>query len=152
MGRTGPTTRHVTRPPFVTPPTWLSGYARGDFRNDLVAGLTLAGVLVPSAMAFAHVAGLPPHVGLASAIVPVLLYAVFGMVGSMSLGPIGSASLLTGIVLGRHGPGTDDLAVAALVAFLAGVLFLLVALLGADPLVRRVSPAAMAGSCRRAGS
>ena len=54
---------------------WLPRYPRGDFRFDLVAGLTASAVVIPQAMAYATPAGLPVEVGLYTALVPMIIYA-----------------------------------------------------------------------------
>jgi MFS superfamily sulfate permease-like transporter len=55
---------------------WLSNYQKEWFRPDLIAGLTTAAVVVPKAMAYATIAGLPLQVGLYTACVPMIIYAV----------------------------------------------------------------------------
>ena len=57
---------------------WLAGYQADWLRFDLMAGLITAAVIIPKAMAYAAVAGLPVEVGLYTAFVPVLIYAVLG--------------------------------------------------------------------------
>ncbi len=49
---------------------WLDGYQKGWLRLDVVAGLTTAAVVVPKAMAYATIAGLPVEIGLYTAFVP----------------------------------------------------------------------------------
>ena len=57
---------------------WLRNYQRADLGADLVAGLTTAVMLVPQAMGYALLAGLPPIHGLYASVAPLLLYAVLG--------------------------------------------------------------------------
>ena len=57
---------------------WLGGYQRSWLRGDLAAGLTTAAVVIPQAMAYATIAGLPVQVGLYAATVPMLVYALLG--------------------------------------------------------------------------
>ena len=57
---------------------WLSGYHREYLVADLVAGFVTAVLLIPQGLAFALLAGLPPHVGLYASVLPPLVYAVFG--------------------------------------------------------------------------
>lgn len=59
-------------------PGWLAGYRKEWLRPDLVAGLTAAAVVIPKAMAYATIAGLPVQVGLYTALVPMVIYAVLG--------------------------------------------------------------------------
>ncbi len=58
--------------------TWLPVYPRDALRPDLVAGLTSWGVMVPVALAYAGLAGVPPELGLATAFAALAAYAVFG--------------------------------------------------------------------------
>ena len=55
--------------------SWLRTYDRTWFRADVLAGLTAGGVVIPQAMAYATVAGLPVQVGLMTCIVPMVVYA-----------------------------------------------------------------------------
>lgn len=57
---------------------WARGYDRAAFRQDLVAGLTVAVMLVPQSMAYALLAGVPPIYGLYASLVPLLVYAALG--------------------------------------------------------------------------
>src|SRR5260221_2498933 len=63
------------RMPF---PDWLSGYRKEWARPDIVAGLTVAAVVIPKALAYATIAGLPVQVGLYTAFTPMLIYALLG--------------------------------------------------------------------------
>ncbi len=65
-------------------------------RGDLVAGVTVALVLIPQALAYAKLAGLPPHIGLYAALVPAVVAALFGSCGQLSTGPVALTSLLVG--------------------------------------------------------
>jgi sulfate permease, SulP family len=57
---------------------WLRSYQPGWLRGDTVSGLTAAAVVVPQAMAYAAIAGLPLVAGLYTALVPLVVYAVMG--------------------------------------------------------------------------
>ncbi len=58
--------------------SWLPGYDRGWLRADVIAGLTLWGLVVPEAMAYAGIAGLPPQAGLYTLLAALLVYALMG--------------------------------------------------------------------------
>ena len=66
-----------------------------DVRADVVAGITVALVLVPQSMAYAQLAGLPPVYGLYTALVPMLVGALWGCSGQLATGPVAVVSLLT---------------------------------------------------------
>ena len=56
---------------------WLASYKREWLRDDLVSGVVVGAVMVPVAMAYAQMAGVPPEAGLYSAIVGMTAYAIF---------------------------------------------------------------------------
>ncbi len=102
--------------------SWGPGYRRSDFRGDLMAGLTVGAMLVPQAMAYALLAGLPPEVGLYAATIPVLVYAFFGSSRQLAVGPVAIVSLLTATALAPLvEEGTAGyLGAAALLALMVG--------------------------------
>ena len=77
-------------------PGWLGDYQKGWLRLDLVAGLTTAAVVIPKAMAYATIAGLPVEVGLYTAFVPMVVYAVLGTSRPLSVSTTTTLAILTG--------------------------------------------------------
>ena len=63
---------------------WLPAYRREWLRPDLVAGVTTAAVVIPKSLAYATIAGLPIQVGLYTAFVPLIVYAMLGSSRPMS--------------------------------------------------------------------
>ncbi len=63
---------------FIPILSWLPRYDRGWLSSDVVAGLTLWGLVVPEAMAYAGIAGLPPEAGLYTLLASLLIYALLG--------------------------------------------------------------------------
>src|SRR5262245_65879483 len=57
---------------------WFFGYQKEWLRWDLIAGLITSAVVIPKAMAYATIAGLPVQVGLYTVLVPMVIYAVLG--------------------------------------------------------------------------
>jgi sulfate permease, SulP family len=104
--------------------SWGPNYRRGDFRSDLTAGLTVGAMLVPQAMAYALLAGLPPEIGLYAATIPVIVYALFGTSRQLAVGPVAIVSLLTATALAPLvEEGTAGyLGAAALLALMVGVI------------------------------
>lgn len=102
------------------------------WRPDLLAGLTAAAVVLPKAMAYATVAGLPVAVGLYTAFVPVLVYALLGSSRVLSVSSTATLAILVGAQLGAvvpdGDPGRLGTATATLGA-LVGALLLLARLL-----------------------
>src|SRR5687768_1155191 len=82
-----------------------SNPAHGVPRLDIVAGLTAAAVVVPKALAYATIAGLPVQVGLYTAIVPMVVYAFLGSSRPLSVSTTTTIAILTGAELGRVAPG-----------------------------------------------
>ena len=108
-------------------PTWLRAYGRLDFRGDVLAGLVVAVMLVPQAMAYAMLAGLPPVYGLYAATLPLVAYAFFGTSRQLAVGPVAIVSLLVADACSRLAEagagGAAGLAgLAALLALLVGVI------------------------------
>jgi len=109
--------------------TWAPSYDRRDLRSDLAAGLTVGAMLVPQAMAYALLAGLPPEIGLYAATIPVLIYALFGTSRQLAVGPVAIVSLLTATALAPlFEEGTAGyVSAAALLALMVGVVHLVLA-------------------------
>jgi sulfate permease, SulP family len=106
---------------------WLPGCPSGDIRADVVAGLALAGLLVPEGMAYAGIAGVPPQAGLYSVAVGLFVYALFGSSRQLAVSPTsGSAAMLAALV-GPLALGDAGLyaALASGTAIAAGLLLLL---------------------------
>jgi high affinity sulfate transporter 1 len=79
----------------------------GGLRPDLVAGLTAAAVVLPKAMAYATVAGLPVAVGLYTAFVPMVVYALLGTSRVLSVSSTTTLAILAGTQLGLAVPDGD---------------------------------------------
>ena len=73
---------------------WWPMVNRGSLRADLIAGLTGTIILVPQAVAYASIAGLPPEYGLYTAIVPVILSSLFGSSWHLFSGPTAALSIV----------------------------------------------------------
>lgn len=72
---------------------WVPGldsllhYRRAWFRPDVQAGLSVAAIQIPTAIAYAQIAGFPPQVGLYACILPMLIYALIGSSRQLMVGP-----------------------------------------------------------------
>ena len=103
---------------------WLQGYRRDMFKSDIVAGVTIAFMLIPQGMAYAVVAGLPPEYGLYACVVPPVIYSLLGTSNKISMGPVAldSILILTGLSVLAE-PGSDQyLELAIALTFLVGVI------------------------------
>ena len=90
-------------------------------RFDVVAGLTAAAVVLPKAMAYATVAGLPVAVGLYTAFIPMITYALLGSSRVLSVSSTATLAILTGAQLGLAVPDGDPAKLVAATATLAGL-------------------------------
>ena len=110
---------------------WASAYSRSDAENDLLAALIVTIMLVPQSLAYAMLAGLPPHVGLYASILPLVAYAVFGTSRTLAVGPVAVVSLMTATAVSEvAAPGTPGYAsAAATLAFLSGTMLVAMAVL-----------------------
>jgi SulP family sulfate permease len=126
---------------------WLRGYQRADFGPDLVAGLTTAVMLVPQAMGYALLAGLPPIHGLYAAVAPLILYAVLGTSRHLAVGPVAMDSILVAGAVGAIAViGTENyILVAAALGMMVGAIQAGLGFLRAGFLVNFLSRPVVAG-------
>ncbi len=113
-------------------PTWLTTYRKAWLRPDVIAGLTTAAVVIPKAMAYATIAGLPVQVGLYTAFVPMVIYAVLGTSRALSVSTTTTLAILTAAELGEVVPSGDPAALltaTATLTLLVGVMLVLAAVL-----------------------
>ena len=111
---------------------WLREYRREWIRYDVVAGLTTAAVVIPKAMAYATVAGLPIQVGLYTALVPMVTYAMLGTSRPLSVSTTTTLAILTGTELSKIVPDGQAAALlqgAALLTAMVGVILILASIL-----------------------
>jgi sulfate permease, SulP family len=96
-------------------------------RADLMAGITVALVLIPQSMAYAQLAGLPAYYGLYAAFLPVAVASLWGSSHQLGTGPVAVVSLLTASSLAvLAAPGSDQfIALAIMLALLVGIIQLL---------------------------
>ena len=85
----------------------LFSYSKKWLRPDVIAGLTTAAVVIPKAMAYATIAGLPVQVGLYTAFLPMIIYAVLGTSRALSVSTTTTLAILTAAELGEVVPNGD---------------------------------------------
>ncbi len=97
---------------------------RQTLRADLVAGVTVALVLIPQSMAYAQLAGMPAYYGLYAAFLPVMVGALWGSSSQLATGPVAVVSLLTASALAPLAAiGSEQfIALAILLTFLVGLI------------------------------
>jgi SulP family sulfate permease len=132
----------------------LPRYSPALLRRDLVAGLTVATVAVPQAMAYALLAGISPVHGLYTAIVMAAVGSFFGSSSLLINGPTNAISLAVLGVVAGIGTGPDDptrIGVVALLAVLAGLIQIALSLLRLGGLASHVSEEVVLGFMAGAG-
>jgi MFS superfamily sulfate permease-like transporter len=102
---------------------WPKGYKGTSLKMDILAGLTVALVLIPQSMAYAELAGLPPYYGLYASFLPPMVAALFGSSRQLATGPVAVVSLLTATTLEPLATAGSQqyIAFAILLALLVGV-------------------------------
>ena len=92
-------------------------------KADLIAGITVALVLIPQSMVYAQLAGLPAYYGLYTAFLPVMIAALWGSSSQLSTGPVAVVSLLTASAVAQFVPemgSPEFISLAIMLAFLVG--------------------------------
>ena len=125
----------------------LRNYQRDWVRGDVVAGLTVWAVLVPSALAYATIAGVSPVVGLYAAPAALILYAALGSSRQLITGPSAAAAALSAAVVGNAVAGNGDqfVATTAALAICVGLAALIAGLLRLGFLANFISEPVLKG-------
>lgn len=103
---------------------WLPNYNSSLFKGDLVAGITVGIILIPQGIAYALIAGLPPIYGLYCALVPQIMYAIFGSSRQVAIGPVAMDSLIvaTGVSTLALAGSESYISIAILLALMVGAI------------------------------
>lgn len=119
---------------YVSPPMprWLHDYRKEWAAPDVVAGLTAAAVVIPKALAYATIAGLPVQVGLYTVFAPMLIYALLGSSRTLSVSTTTTLAILVAAAfsgLGPHPASSTLIAASATLTLLVGAILLAARLL-----------------------
>ena len=108
---------------------WLRSYDRSWLRGDLIAGVTVAALVVPKNLGYAGIAGIPLQNGLYAAAAGAILYAIFGTSRQISMGPSsGLAAVAASAVIASGVTGEQDVAsLVAGITLASGAIFLVLA-------------------------
>lgn len=138
---------------FLRPARLIQGYRSANLRGDLIAGATVGVVLLPQAIVFALLAGLPPEMGLYSAIVAAIVGALWGSSNQLHSGPTNTSSILAlSTLLPIAAPGTALFrAAAGLLAVMVGTFRLAMGVVRLGMLVNFVSDSVVIGFTAGAG-
>ena len=127
---------------------WLFEYRKDWLRPDIIAGLVTAAVVIPKAMAYATVAGLPVQAGLYTALVPVVIYAMLGSSRVLSTSTTTTIAILTGANLALVAPDGDPamlLRATATLTLMVGVVLVLASVLRVGFLANFISEPVLSG-------
>ena len=116
------------KPRLVPALDWLARYEGAWLRADVMAGLTAAAVVIPKAMAYATIAGLPVQIGLYTALVPMAIYAALGTSRALSVTTTTTLGILCASALDAAVPNAEParlIAASATLAMLTGAVLLL---------------------------
>ncbi len=132
---------------FVPMAGWIRSYERGWLKGDLIAGVTVAALIVPKNLGYAGIAGIPLQNGLYAAAAGAILYAIFGTSRQISTGPSsGLAAVAASAVAVAGITGLHNVAsFVALITLVSGVLFLLLAVLKMGWIAQFLSRAVVTG-------
>ncbi|HCA04155.1 MAG TPA: sodium-independent anion transporter [Halomonas campaniensis] len=132
---------------------WLRRYNRAVLFKDSLAAVIVTLMLVPQALAYALLAGLPPEMGLYASMLPLVLYAIFGTSASLAVGPVAVAALMTASALSSFAtPGSPEYIGAALVlAALSGLILIAMGVLRLGFLVNFLSHPVISGFITASG-
>lgn len=127
--------------------SWLRGYTRADWHADGVAGLITAVLLVPQAMAYAMLAGLPPQVGLYASVAAPIAYALYGSSRNLAVGPVAVAAVMVAGALASpavqgHGTAVGN---ALVLALEMGLILLVMSALRLGNMVNFISHPVLSG-------
>ncbi|ADC89154.1 sulfate transporter [Thermocrinis albus DSM 14484] len=126
---------------------WFKNYGKDKFVRDLVAGITVATVLVPQSMAYALLAGMPPIYGLYASFLPTIVAAVFGSSRFLGTGPVAITSMVSASVLAAYAqPQSQEwIHLAAYLAIMAGLIRLLIGVFKLGSAVELISSSVILG-------
>ena len=132
---------------------WARDYRRSTLVSDLVAAVVVTIMLVPQSLAYAMLAGLPPHIGLYASILPLVAYAIFGTSRALAVGPVAVVSLMTATAVGGiAATGTEDyLAAAIVLAMESGVILIALGVLRLGFLANFLSHSVISGFITASG-
>ena len=119
-------------------PSWTADYKSSFLPDDIIAAIIVTILLVPQALAYALLAGLPPKMGIYAAILPLVVYALLGTSKHISIGPTAVISLMTAAAIAAVPEGMRIQA-ASMIAVLAGLMMMGLGMLKSGAIMNFVS-------------
>src|SRR6478672_2070306 len=132
---------------LLPPLRWLPQYRPSWLASDAIAGVTLAAYAIPVSLAYATLAGLPPHYGIYCYLLGGIAYAVFGTSRQLAVGPTSAIAMLVGTTVAGMAEGDPArwAAIAALTALVVAVFGALAWLMRLSGLVSFISETILIG-------
>lgn len=126
---------------------WAPHYQRQQAVHDLTAAVIVTLMMVPQALAYAILSGLPPQIGLYASLLPLVAYALLGTSSTLAVGPVAVAALMTATAIAPYSAQDPALGLQAAVvlACLSGLLLLLAGVLKLGFLANFLSHPVIAG-------
>jgi high affinity sulfate transporter 1 len=108
---------------------WITSYQRAWLRDDLVSGVVVGAIMVPVAMAYAQMAGVPPQAGLYSAIIGMALYAVFATSHHLKITTSSTMAIMSIAVVAplAGGDAATFMALTSALAITVGIIMIVLA-------------------------
>jgi SulP family sulfate permease len=123
----------------------ITRYFRGKFRSDLTAGLTVAMVVIPQAMAYVAILGISPIYGLYTAIIPTIIAAIFGSFPYLVIGPTNPTAIVTASVLIAFADRENFVEFVFALAVIAGIFSIIFGILKLGTLTKYISNSVLVG-------
>ncbi len=138
---------------FLPPARWLTKYRIAWLPHDAIAGVTLAAYAIPVSLAYATLAGLPPHVGIYGYLLGCLGYALFGSSRQLAIGPTSAISLMIAAKVASMAEGDAQryAQIASLAGFTVAALCVIAWVLRLSALVKLISDSILVGFKAGAG-
>lgn len=132
---------------FELAPSWVKEYQKAWGAADVLAGLTVAALVVPEGMAYAQLAGVPPETAFYAAPIGLLLYALFGSSRQLVVAVSGAVAVLSASTVGEIAdPGSQEfIALTAALAMVAGAIALVAGLAKMGQLAQFLSESVLTG-------
>jgi SulP family sulfate permease len=132
---------------FIPIIEWSASYSRSKALSDITAAVIVTLMLVPQALAYAMLSGLPPHIGLYASMLPLIAYGLLGTSGALAVGPVAVAALMTASAIAPFSDIDPNLGIAAAVilAAISGLILLVSGILKLGFLANFLSHPVIAG-------
>ena len=131
--------------------TRMSNYLEEYLKFDIISGVTVALIAIPQAMAYAIIAGVNPIYGLYTAIIPAIIGSLFASSKYIITGPTNATAMVTASVLFLYSEQANYVEIVFVLAVLAGIIKIIIGLLGLGNFIKYVSNSVITGFLCGAG-